>query len=100
MNPTLILLIILILIALAIWSYRSHNNIKLPDAEKKRLKAQHKKEVMILFSTHGARITNDDVQKLVNVSDATATRYLDELEKEKLIRQVGTEGKYVYYEKL
>jgi Fic family protein len=54
---------------------------------------------MTLFSTGGARITNDDVQRLVNVSDATATRYLDELEQEKQITQVGREGKYVYYEK-
>ena len=99
MNPTLILLITLILLALAIWSYRSRTNVNFPDAERKRLKTQHKKEVMTLFSHHGARITNDDVQKLVNVSDATATRYLDELEQEKLIRQVGPEGKYVYYEK-
>ena len=99
MNPTLIILIILILLALAIWSYRSHTNVNFPDAERKRFKAEHKKEIMKLFSAHGARITNDQVQKLVNVSDSTATRYLDELEEENLIRQVGPEGKYVYYEK-
>lgn len=99
MNPTLIILITLIILAILLWSYRSHTNINLPDAERKRLKAQHKKEIMTLFSAHGARITNDDVQKLVNVSDATATRYLDELEQERLITQVGKEGKYTYYEK-
>ncbi|MBU2219714.1 winged helix-turn-helix transcriptional regulator [Patescibacteria group bacterium] len=46
------------------------------------------------------RVTNDDIQKLLGVSDATATRYLDELEKEGKIRQVGETGKYVYYEKI
>ena len=45
------------------------------------------------------RVKNDDVQKLCGVSDATATRYLEELEQEKLIKQIGDFGTYVYYEK-
>ena len=52
------------------------------------------------FITTKDRVTNDDIQKLLNVSDATATRYLDELEKEGLIRQIGKEGKYTYYNKV
>jgi Fic family protein len=47
----------------------------------------------------GAKVTNNDVEKLLGVSDATATRYLDDLEKEKFIRQVGKTGGHVYYEK-
>lgn len=47
-----------------------------------------------------SKITNDEVQSLLKVSDATATRYLDELEKEGLIKQVGETGKYTYYEKI
>lgn len=47
-----------------------------------------------------SEITNDDVQSLLKVSDATAVRYLDELEKEGIIKQVGKTGKYTYYEKL
>lgn len=34
-------------------------------------------------------ITNDDVEKLLHVSDATATRYLQELEKGGRITQAG-----------
>lgn len=45
-------------------------------------------------------ITNDEVQSLLKVSDATAERYLDEIEKEGLIEQVGKTGKYTYYEKV
>ena len=45
-------------------------------------------------------IVNNDVEKILGVSDATATRYLDELEKEGKIRQVGKTGKHVYYEKV
>lgn len=45
-------------------------------------------------------ITNDEVEKLLHVSDATATRYLAELEKRGKIRQVGTTGRSVKYVKL
>lgn len=44
------------------------------------------------------KIVNDDIQKLLGVSDATATRYLDELEKQGFLRQKGKK-KGVYYEK-
>ncbi len=65
------------------------------DTEKKR---ENLEKVRRMFNGQG-RLANDDVEKLLGVSDATATRYLDELEREGLIRQVGTTGKHVYYEK-
>jgi hypothetical protein len=43
------------------------------------------------------RITNDEAEKLLGISDATATRYLEELEKEGLLEQVGHIGQGVYY---
>ena len=46
------------------------------------------------------KITNDTVQKLLYVSDATATRYLTLLEREGKIKQAGITGKGVYYEKI
>ena len=46
------------------------------------------------------KVTNDEVEKLLHVSDATATRYLGQLEKEGKIKQVGKTGKYTYYEKI
>lgn len=45
------------------------------------------------------KLYNFEVRKLLNVSDTTACRYLDELEKENLIKQVGTDGPKVYYKK-
>ena len=45
-------------------------------------------------------ITNDEVEKLLHVSDATATRYLSALEKEGKIQQVGKTGKAVEYTKI
>jgi len=65
------------------------------DVEKKR---ENLEKARRIFSEHG-RVANDDVEKLLGVSDATATRYLDELEKEGFVRQVGKTGKHVYYEK-
>lgn len=45
-------------------------------------------------------IANDEIQKVLGVSDATIVRYLNELEKEGLIRQKGATGQSVYYEVL
>lgn len=46
------------------------------------------------------KITNDEVEKLLHVSDATATRYLSELEKQGAIKQVGRTGKAVVYTRI
>ncbi len=45
-------------------------------------------------------ITNDEVEKFLHVSDATATRYLSQLEKEGKIKQNGKTGKGVLYVKI
>ena len=45
-------------------------------------------------------ITNDEVEKLLHVSDATATRYLEALVKQGKIKKIGTTGKAVTYTKL
>lgn len=48
----------------------------------------------------GEKITNDDVQSLLNVSDATAERYLQELEQKGLVKQEGETGHSVFYLKI
>ncbi len=57
-----------------------------------------KQKILELFDSQ-ARVLNDDVQKMLGVSDASATRYLDELEKEGKIKQVGEIGSGVFYQK-
>ena len=52
---------------------------------------------LFLKKTH---ITNDEVEKLLHVSDATATRYLSQLEKQGKIKQSAKTGKGVTYTKL
>ena len=64
-----------------------------------REKEENKRKILELFESR-QRVANNDIETLLGVSDATATRYFDELEKEGLIRQVGKIGRHVYYEKI
>jgi len=59
-----------------------------------------KRDKIMLALTTKNKITNDEVEKLLHVSDATATRYLSALEKEGRIRQVGKTGQGVVYSKI
>ena len=63
---------------------------------RKRVKLDH---LMTLFAKR-TNITNDEVEKFLHISDATATRYLEILEKENKIKQVGKTGKSVSYTKI
>ena len=74
-------------------------NLKLANEtrlEKKRMKID---AILDLFAKQ-TNLTNDEVEKLLHVSDATATRYLETLEKEGKIKQVGKTGKGVSYTKI
>jgi len=44
------------------------------------------------------RITNNDVEDMFCISDNTARRYLDDLEDEGKLTQIGVSGRGVYYE--
>ena len=56
-------------------------------------------KIMSLFLKQ-SKITNDEVEKFLHVSDATATRYLSELEKEGKIKQSGKTGHMVSYSRI
>jgi hypothetical protein len=56
-------------------------------------------KIMTLFLKN-SKITNDEVEKFLHVSDATATRYLSILEKENKIKQVGKTGHAVSYSRI
>ncbi|MBU4480072.1 winged helix-turn-helix domain-containing protein [Patescibacteria group bacterium] len=60
-------------------------------------KKQENKEKILEFFGSNPKITNDDVEKLCNVSNATAERYLDQLEKEGKLIQHGKIGTDVFY---
>ena len=62
----------------------------------KQQKTQGKERILKELQDKG-KITNNDVEKLLGVSDATATNYLQELEDENKIKQIGKTGSGVYY---
>ncbi|HEY4497390.1 MAG TPA: hypothetical protein VJC20_01385 [Candidatus Paceibacterota bacterium] len=66
-------------------------------------RSKHKEEsldkIMALFDRQDA-ITNNDIEHLLNVSDATATNYLNELETRGMIVQIGREGRGVTYKRV
>jgi len=62
-------------------------------------KRKKRDKIMTALNTK-SKITNDEVEKLLHVSDATATRYLSALEKEGKIKQVGKTGQSVMYQKI
>ncbi|MBP9822030.1 MAG: winged helix-turn-helix domain-containing protein [Candidatus Pacebacteria bacterium] len=66
----------------------------------KQVEEKKKNLEKILVMVGAGRVTNNEVQQALGVSDATVTRYLDELEKQGKIRQVGTTGNAVFYEKI
>jgi hypothetical protein len=74
-------------------------NLKLANETRQEKKREKINKILTLFSEK-TQITNDEVEKLLHVSDATATRYLEQLEKEAKIRQVGKTGKHTHYERI
>ena len=55
-------------------------------------------KIMTLLAAQTA-VTNDEVEKLLHVSDATATRYLSILAERGKLKQVGHTGRGVRYER-
>ena len=56
-------------------------------------------KVMTMFAKQ-TKISNDEVEKFLHVSDATAERYLNILEKENKIKQTGKTGHAVSYTRI
>ena len=89
-------LIISFVIGIFVGAYFTKRNIVSPVGEQSKKKAENKEKILE-FLHENEKVVNNDIEKLLGVSDATATRYLDELEKENLIVQIGTTGNAVYY---
>ncbi len=109
MVSILVFLVIIIFVVVVagglVWAvreeYKNAGQKEMPQLmqEQAKEKAEHLQEIKDLAAGKN-KITNDDIQKLLGVSDATAVRYLDELEKEGALKQVGKTGKYTYYSKV
>ena len=57
--------------------------------EKIQFRKRAKLEKIIKFAQEKKSITNDQVEKLLHVSDATVTRYLSELVKQNRLKRTG-----------
>lgn len=85
-----------LLIGYLIFSRKNKGNFI---SEQSEQKSENKRKILELLNTKH-QITNTDIENHLGVSDASATRYLDELEKERKVKQFGKTGKHVYYEKI
>jgi len=95
MNYPILIIVALAGIALGMYIARRKEKVGFI-AKQMEQKAENKKKILELIQTHG-KIQNNDVEKLAGVSNATAERYLDELEKEGRLTQHGTIGHGVFY---
>jgi len=75
---------------------RSKDTRVVEKSEQEKQKNKNLDAVLAYIKEH-REARNNDVEKLLNVSDATATRYLEELEKSGVIEQIGDKGRSVKY---
>ena len=70
--------------------------LKIARAKIQTKKSEKLEKIMMLFEKK-KEVTNDDVEKLLRCSDATARRYLNELVKQGKLKRVGETGAGVVY---
>ena len=95
MNYLVLIIVAIVGIALGMYIARRNANTGFI-AEQTAKKTENKQKILAFVQEHG-KIQNNDVEKLAGVSNATAERYLDELEKEGKLTQHGTIGQGVFY---
>ncbi len=81
-----------------IWlGYHFASREKCDAVPKQSKNKRNRKEKILKFLRENGKIQNNDVERLTGVSNATAERYLDELEKEGKLVQHGKIGPSVFY---
>lgn len=58
---------------------------------------QENKDKIVAYLKERNSARNNDIEKLLGVSDTTATRYFDELQKQGIVEQIGDVGRGVEY---
>lgn len=91
------ILIIVALAGIALGMYIARRNANTGFIAKQIEQKTENKQKILEFVQANGKIQNNDVEKLAGVSNATAERYLDELEKEGKITQHGAIGQSVFY---
>jgi len=93
MNYTTIIIAIVGIILGYLLARRRKEGLIFGQAKRK----QENKQKILDFLQENGKIQNNDVEKLAEVSNATAERYLNELEKVGKITQHGKIGQNVFY---
>lgn len=94
MNYVVFIIVAITGVALGMYIARRNNGGLISEQEVRKTK--NKQKILEFIQANG-KTQNNDVEKLVGVSNATAERYLDELEKEGKLTQHGTIGQNVFY---
>ena len=98
MNWFLLIIISAGIGALLIFKWWLSNKSGLQKANQAIIAQKEKAKADILaFIKEKGQITNDDTQELLGISDATATRLLEELQKDGRVVQHGEAGRGVFY---
>lgn len=92
-----IILIIVAFAGIALGMYIARRKANTGFIAKQMEQKTENKQKILAFVQENGKIQNNDVEKLAGVSNATAERYLDELEKEGKLTQHGTIGQSVFY---
>jgi len=82
MNYLILIIVAVAGIALGAHFARQRGGGLLAGQAKKKAK---NKEKILEFLRENEKVANNDIEKLLGVSDATATRYMNELEKQKKV---------------
>lgn len=88
------------IIAFALGWILSSQKRKVSFTSKQQKEKQAGKDAIYGLLETNHPLTNNDVEAMLGISDATATRYFDELEKEGKVRQIGKMGGHVSYERI
>jgi predicted HTH transcriptional regulator len=93
---TILVLIIIILIIVVAYLSVALKQAHVEDVEIKR--QINSERIMSLFASD-KELTNTEIRKALGVSSRTAVRYMDELEREGKVVQVGKIGNHVTYQR-
>lgn len=102
-NPVVsVALATIALIGLGAYSLLGKENklADIPVSKQTEEKEQNKEAILGLMESGNQPLTNEHIRQMLGISEATATRYLDEMEKEGKVKQVGKTGAHVFYEKI
>ncbi len=91
-------LILIIIGVTGIWlGYHFAPRSKCDTVPKQSKNKRKRKEKIMGFLRENGEVRNNDIEKILGVSDSTAEKYLDELEKAGAILQNGKTGRNVFY---